>query len=166
MKITNDSQWKLGIIAEYTGKGMPQRNQLANLVFTDIPGKARAMMVQANLQEEIKYKLCKECFHCAMNLNNLAVVILNGKAAIRYEDFHELKPCYAKHFRIWGEAGTVSTRKNRKIGNRETPLIFIDYAKNNAMDCYGMYNPTTWYVTEMRDITWLQYCGYLSLFMG
>ena len=68
MKIANDLQWKLGITAECTGKGTPQMNQNANLRFTDIAGKARAMMVQANLPEEIKYKLCK-CINCAMYLS-------------------------------------------------------------------------------------------------
>ena len=66
IKITNGLQWKLGIAMEYTGKGMPQRNQLAELGFVDITGKTRAMMIQANMTEEIRYKLCKEWFNYAM----------------------------------------------------------------------------------------------------
>ena len=57
IKIANYTKWKLGITVEYTGKGMPQRNQLAKLGFADIAGKTRAMMIQAYLPEEIKYKL-------------------------------------------------------------------------------------------------------------
>ena len=40
-------------------------------------------------------------------------------------------------------------------------MIFIGYAKNHAGDCYCMYNPATGYMTETRDITWLNhmYCG-------
>ena len=83
----------------------------AKLGFTDIAGKARPMMVQGNVQEEIKYKLCKECFNCAMYLSNLSVVTLKGKTATRYEHFHEAKPFYAGHLKIWGEAGMVSTEK-------------------------------------------------------
>ena len=49
----------------------------------------------------------------------------------------------------------MSTGKNRKVGIRETPMIFICYAKNHARDCYRMYNPNTGYMTETRDITWL-----------
>ena len=45
IKIANDSQWRLGITSEYTGKGAPQRNQLPKLGFADVAGKARAMMV-------------------------------------------------------------------------------------------------------------------------
>ena len=100
IKIANDFQWRLGVIAEYAGKGMSQRNQLAELGFTDIAGKARAMMVQANLPEEIKCKLCKECFKCAMYLSNLTVVTLNEKAATRSEYFCKAKPHYSKHLKI------------------------------------------------------------------
>ena len=78
------------------------------------------MIVQANFPEEIKYKLCKACFNCATHLSNLAVVTLSGKTAIRYECFYEAKLCYAKHLRIWGEACTVSMRKNGKVGNRNS----------------------------------------------
>ena len=46
-----------GIIAKYTSKGMPQRNQLTKLGVPDVAGKARALMIQANLPKEIKYKL-------------------------------------------------------------------------------------------------------------
>ena len=54
-----------------------------------------------------------------MYLSNLSVVTLKDKTAIRYKHFHEEKPCYAKHLRIWGEAGTVSMEKNGKVGNKE-----------------------------------------------
>ena len=97
IKIVNYSHWRLHVIAEYMGKGMPQRNWFTELGFADIAGKARALMVQANLPEEIKYKLCKECFKCAMSLSNFTVVTINGIAATRYEHFEEAKPCNAKH---------------------------------------------------------------------
>ena len=100
-------------------------------------------MVQANLLEEIKYQLCKECFNCAIYLSHLAVVTLNGKAATRYENVHDAKPHYAKHLRLCGEAGTVSTRKNGKVGNRGTIMVFIGYAKNHTSNYYHMNNPST-----------------------
>ena len=66
--------------------------------------------------------------------------------------FYEAKPCYAKHLSVWGEAGTVSTGKSRKVGNRGTSMIFIGYAKNHAGDCYRTYITNRRYVTETRDI--------------
>ena len=62
IKITNDLDWKLGITMEYTGKNMPQQKQLMELGFGDTADKAQAMILQANVPEKIKYKLCKECF--------------------------------------------------------------------------------------------------------
>ena len=49
-----------------------------------VAGKTKAMKVQADLSEEIKYKLCKECFNCEMYLRNLSVVTMNGMKATRY----------------------------------------------------------------------------------
>ena len=123
---------------------MSQRNKIAELGFTDIAGKARAMMVQANLTEEITYKLCKECFNYALYLSNLAVVTLNGKAATRYEYFYE-----ANHVMPCG-----------KVGNRGTPMIFVVYAKNHAVEYYCSCNPKTGYVTKTRDITWMHHTYY------
>ena len=59
IQIVNESKWKQGETAEYTGKGTHQWNQLAELGSADIADNARAMMVQANLPEEIRYKLWK-----------------------------------------------------------------------------------------------------------
>ena len=161
IKIAYDSQWRLGIITEYTGKCMSQRIQLAKLAFVDIAGKARVMMVQANFPKKINFKFYKECFNCATYISNLAVVTLHGKTAMRNMHFHEAKLLYAQHSRIWEEAGRVSTEKNGKVGNRGTPMIFIGYAKNQAGDCYFMYNSSTWYIAEMRGIMWL-HCMYCS----
>ena len=74
IKIANELQWKIGVTIEYNGKGTLQRNELAELGFADITGRASAMMVQANMPEEINYKLCKECFNCATYFSNLAVM--------------------------------------------------------------------------------------------
>ena len=38
-------------------------------------------------------------------------------------------------------------------------MIFIGYAKNHAGNCYCIYTPATWNMTETRDITWL-HCMY------
>ena len=57
--------------------------QLTELGFPLIVGKARAMMVQANMLEEIKYKLCKGCFKCAIYFSNFAMATLNGKTSTK-----------------------------------------------------------------------------------
>ena len=158
-KIANDSQWKLGIAVKCTGKGTPQRNQLAKLGFAYIASKARAMIVEANLLEEIKYKLCKECFNCAMYLSNLAMVTLNTKTATRYMHFHKQNHVI-QALKNMGRRWYSVYRKNGKGGNRGIPMVFIGDAKNHAGDCYHMYNLNTGYMTETRDITWLHHMYY------
>ena len=97
--------------------------QLAELGLADITGKAKAMIVQANFPEEIKYKLCKKCY-CAMHLSNLAVVTLHGKTDTSYKPFNEEKPHNSKNLKIWGEAVTVSMGKNGKVG-RGIPMFLL-----------------------------------------
>ena len=58
--------------------------------------------------------------------------MLYRKTAIRYEHFHEAKPHYAKHLRIWGEAGTMSRGKYQNVGKGGTPMIFFGYVKNHT----------------------------------
>ena len=60
MKIGNGSELKHGINVENTRKGMPQQNHLVELGFDDIVRKVRAMLVQANVPEDVKFKLCKK----------------------------------------------------------------------------------------------------------
>ena len=81
IKVANALQWKLGLTVEYTKKSRPQQNQLTELRFIDVANKARAMMVQANLSAEIKYKFCGECFNCPTYLSNLSVVTLKQRTS-------------------------------------------------------------------------------------
>ena len=86
IKITNDLQWKLGITTEYTGKGMPQSNQLAELRFADIAGKARAMMIgdlngiSTDYKLEITVKMDSDYAKCLDTRRSMtgSVVHLNG----------------------------------------------------------------------------------------
>ena len=47
---------------------------------------------------------------------------------------------------------SVYRKKNRTVGKRGTPMMFIGYAKNHARNCYHMFNPNTGYITETRNI--------------
>ena len=117
------------------GKVTPQRNHLAELGFADLANKGRAMLISANLPQEVRFRLCKEAFNCATHLSNLAI---NKDGKSRYELFHNNKPKYAMYLREWGEAGTVKTGKNGKVGDRAISMMFVGYAKNHSRDCYQM----------------------------
>lgn len=65
-------------------------------------------------------------------------------------------PRFAKHLRIWGEAGTVKLPKDGKVKERGVTCVFIGYASNHEGDCYRMWNPVTGMVMLSRDVVFLQ----------
>ena len=58
------------------------------------------------------------------------------------------------------EAGVVTRGKNRKLGDRGIPMMFVGYAKNYSHDCYRMWNPASRKITESHDVIWLHHMYY------
>lgn len=81
----NGKEWKLVIMPEYTGRATPQRNHLVELGFADKENKGRALLIASNLPQDVRFRLSKETFNCAMQLSNLAIT-KRGKS--RYKEFH------------------------------------------------------------------------------
>jgi hypothetical protein len=152
------ADWKLGINFEYTGKATPQRNHLAELAFTVLLGRARAMMQLANVPKETKYRLYKEAIKTATLLDGLVVSEINGKLGTRYEHWSGKNPQFINHLRTWGEAGTVKIKTDTtpKLGNRGTQCMFVGYATKSGGDVYRMWNPHTNRLMITRDIIWLK----------
>jgi hypothetical protein len=42
--------------------------------------------------------------------------------------------------------------KDRKVGDREITMMFVEYAQEHAENCYRMYNPVTLGVSVTCDI--------------
>ena len=61
-KRCESSDWKMGITFEYTARDTPQQNSLAELAFAIIANRGRAMMHEANLPKEKRFKLWHEAF--------------------------------------------------------------------------------------------------------
>jgi len=61
--------------------------------------------------------------------------------------------------RIFGEAGTVRTGKDGKVGDRGVTMMMVGYADNHEGNCYRMFNPLRNSIVESRDVTWLR-CMY------
>ncbi|MGH7955289.1 MAG: reverse transcriptase domain-containing protein [Gloeomargaritales cyanobacterium] len=155
---TESSDWQLGITYEFTARDTPQQNHLAELAFAVLYNKGRAMMHKANIPKKIRYKLFREAFGCATDLDGLVVVKIDNKTATRYEHFFGKNPAFATHLRTWGEAGTVKikTTMTPKLHDRGEQCVFVGYAKNHDGDCYRMWNPNTSRVHETRDVIWLK----------
>lgn len=152
------ADWKFGIDFEFTGARTPQRNHLAEVAFATISNRGRALMVRANVPMKWRYKLFPEAFKTATLLDGLVPVMVDGKLATRFEHQRGSNPPWAKHLRVWGEAGTVKTRAKMtpKLADRGVQCMFVGYALEHAGDCYRMMNMKTGRVLHSRDVIWLK----------
>jgi len=109
-KEANGHQWKVAIKFEYTGRSTPQRNHLAELGFATLTKRGVALIVRAHVPMKIRYRLFREAFKTATELNGLEVVNVDGKVLTRYEHCKGTIPSFANHLRTWVEAGTVKVK--------------------------------------------------------
>ena len=86
-QVANGKDWKMDINFGYTGAGTPHRNPLAELGFTVIGARVRALMYHTNLKTNIRYRVYKEVYRNAAMFDGLTVTDIDGKQATRYEHF-------------------------------------------------------------------------------
>ena len=143
---------------ELTARDTPQQNSLAEVGFATLVNCRREMMHHANLPVMDRYRLAHEAFQCATQLDRLTVVEVEGVMKTHYEHFVRQNPMFAKHLRMWGEAGTVKikTSMSPKLNDKGTHCMFVGYTYNHPGDCYRMYNLKTRRTHETRDIIWLK----------
>ena len=113
------------------------------------------MMAAADVPIVERYKLFQEAANTATKLDWLNIVTIKNVQRTRIEHYGQDIPTWAEVLRTWGEAGTVKWGKNGKLGDRGITMMFVGYANNHARDVYRMLNPSTWRITQTRDIIWL-----------
>ena len=158
MKRADSKDWKLGINFEFTARGTPQQNSLAEVSFKTIMNKGRALMNAANLPEKMRYKLFMDAIKTATLLDGMVVIELNEEAKTRFEHYLGKLPNFTKYLRTWGEAGTVKikTDTSPKLNDKGVQCVFVGYDLNHPGDCYIMYNPKTDKRLISRDVIWLR----------
>ena len=162
------ADWKLGIEFEFTGRATPQRNHLAELAFSIIANRGRAMMHRANVSIEIRYKVWKEAFATATLLDGLTTITLDGTTATRYVHWNGHNPEFMKHLITWGAAGTVKTKTSTtpRVYDRGEQCMFVGYALDHSGDTYRMWNMMTNRVLVTRDIIWLKHMYFVTPIPG
>ena len=143
MTLAQSKDWKLEAIFENTARKTPQQNSYAELAFTVIAAKTRAIMNAAQIPKGERFKLWSEAATTVTALDNLIPVTWNGKTLTRYEHAGHEIPKFVKHLRTFGEAGIVKDKKDGKVGDRGITMMFVGYANSHAGNCYRMYNPVT-----------------------
>ena len=157
VKQMNSKAWKLYPTIEFTARDTPQQNHLAEIGFTTLYNRGRAMMIAAGIPRDKRYLVGHKAFETATKLDGLIPVEVNGTIKPRIEHWSGKVPDYSKHLRVWGEAGTVKTRTKTtpKIEDRGVTCMLVGYADNHTGDCYEMLNWETKRIMLTRDVIWL-----------
>jgi hypothetical protein len=157
---SQSADWKLNITYEFTARDTPQQNHLAELGFTHRANYGRALMAQANVPLNIRYKVFTKAFKTATSLDGLTVLKIGNQEATRYEHWCGKNPEFSEYLRTWGEVGTVKIKTNAtpKIGDRGIQCMFVRYSLDHTAE---MWNPaTSRRVHQTRDVIWLNHMYY------
>jgi hypothetical protein len=155
MEVARSNEWNIKAEMECTSRSTPQQNNLVEINFATIGGRARAMCNYARMPDDIRVKVSNENLSHSTDLGNL--VVDKGHTKTRYERMGLPVPKWANKstMLVFGEAGIVKQGKNGKLGDRGVPMVFVGYPKDHASYCYRMWNPATGKCNEVRDVIWL-----------
>jgi len=103
--------WQFNWQVEYIPRDIPQHNHMAEPGLATLGNKGRALLVRANVPWKYPYHLYHEAFKTATELDGLVMITVKGKRATRYQHMFVQNPKWAKHLRLFGEAGTVKVAK-------------------------------------------------------
>jgi hypothetical protein len=76
--------WKRPIIVEWTARDTPQQNSPVEVGFRTLSGRARAMLQEANMPEDMRKLLMPEAVKTATHLDGLIPVEINGVLKTKY----------------------------------------------------------------------------------
>lgn len=161
-KRAESKDWKLGLEYEFTARDTPQQNALAEIGFSVIGSRAKAMMNRANIPDEKRHLLIPKAIKCATKLDGLTPIDVNGSINTRYVHLFGKNPSFVKYLRTWGEAGTVTLKQkiHPKEQDKGVTCMFVGYAEDHPGDCFEMWDPITSRVHKSRDVTWLRHMFY------
>ena len=140
---------------EFTSRDTPQHNSRAETSFPYIAGLARASLGAANIPTDVRGKICLEAISHAIQVDGLVAVTVNGKTASRDEHVYGKLPNWTQNMHTFGEMAVVKEKKNKKLGDRGTKMMFVGYPENREADSYRMWNPLTNGIVTTRDVIWM-----------
>ena len=122
-------------------RDIPQNNHMAELGFAVIINKGRALLIRASFPWNYCFHLYRGAFKTATDHDGLGIV--NGKRATHYQHMFGQNPPWAKHLRLFGEAGTVKivTNTSPKLLDKGVQCMMVGYAENHDRDVYWCIQP-------------------------
>ena len=93
-------------------------------------------MTAANVPMVEQYCLLQEAANLLSKVDWLTVIKMAGRKKTRIEHYGMPIPAWSNNLQTWGEAGTVKTGKDRKLGDRGVTMIFVGFANKHGPDMY------------------------------
>jgi hypothetical protein len=151
--------WKLPIIVEWTARDTPQQNSPAEVEFSTLAGRARAMLEDAHVPNTLRKLLMPEAVKTATHLDGLIPIVLDGVSKTKYEHQFGKNPRFANSLRAFGEAGTVTIKSRTfqpKDKGRGVTCMMVGYSQQHPSGTYRMFDRLTKGIHITRDVTWLR----------
>ena len=147
----------LGIIFEFAAPGTPQQNSVAERKIPTLMGRARAMMIEAGLNQQDKRKFWCEVISTATKLDR--IMVRTDRTKPPFTLFFNKDAKYMKHLRSFGEMAVVAIHEGKKmrskLDTRWKTSMFVGYADDHAGDVYRFINIQSKKVILSRDVKWL-----------
>jgi hypothetical protein len=120
------------------------------------------MMVQANVPQDISYRVFWETYKTAALQGGYTVITIGDKTDTRHVHWSGSNPKCTDHLRTWGEAGTVKikTKTSPKLNDHGVQCMLVGYAPDHSGDTYRMWDPKTGGIHVSRDVIWLRHLSY------
>jgi hypothetical protein len=146
--------WRLNLEFDYTTRDTHQQNSLAETIIVNMKNLGRALMNSSNVPKELRFKIWRESFQVATNLDGFSAIVLDGKLATRYEYWRGSNHNFAKHLSIWEATGTIKikTDTSPKLNDKGVQCMFCGYAKNRKGECCRIWNLINGYICMTCNI--------------
>ena len=146
-----------GVAFEFTAPGTPQQNSVAERKIPTLMGRARAMMIQAGLNQQDKRKFWCEVISTATKLDN--IMVRTDRIKPPYTLFFNKDAKYMRHLRSFGEMAVVDIHGGKKMRSkldaRGKTSMFVGDADDHAGDVYRFMNVQTKRIILSRGAKWL-----------
>ena len=147
----------LGIIIEFTAPGTPQQNSLAERRVPTLMGRARAMLIQAEIESKYKGEFWCEVISTATKLDNIMVGTERTKTP--HTLFYGKDAKYMRSLRTFGEMAVIAIHEGKKMRSKLNDTgktcMFVGYADDHSKDVYRFLNIHTRRIIISRDVRWL-----------
>ena len=143
----------MGVILEFTAPGTPQQNSVVERKIPTLMGRARAMLIQAGINQKENREFLCEVISTATNLDN--IMVRPDRTKPPFTLFYNKDVKYMKHLRSFGEMAVDAIHEGgkmrSKLDTRGKICMFVGYADDHTGDLYRFLNVKMKRIVMSRD---------------